>query len=100
MGVKLILKVLVINFQELFTELKIKVPLSRYDAAKSANFAKSYTFWGFRIFSFADFEKSLIFGPRSLSGPHIGPSCCILWVLQTLFGIFSDFHFLTIYSRI
>ena len=55
MGVQLILKVPVINFQELFTELKKKLPLSIYDAAKSANFAKSYTFWGVRIFSFADF---------------------------------------------
>ena len=43
-------------------------------------------------FSFRDLGKSLIFGPKSISGPHIGPSCCILWVFQTLFGNFLDFE--------
>ena len=43
-----------------------------------------------RIFKFSidDISKFLIFGPKSVSRPHIWPSCCILWVVQTLFGNF------------
>ena len=43
-----------------------------------------------RIFKFSidDISQFLIFGPKSVSRPHIWPSCCILWVIQTLFGNF------------
>ena len=97
MGSKLILIVPVPNFQELFTELKKLVPLPRYRASKFQKIAKSYTL-GILKFSFHDLGKSLIFGPKSISGPHIGPSCCIPWVFQTLLGNFWDFEIFGYFS--
>ena len=92
MGSKLILIVPVSNFQELFTELKKKASVAEVSHVEISKNRKILYILGILRFSFRDLGKSLIFEPRSISEPHIGPSCCILWVLQTLFGIFLDFE--------
>ena len=52
------------------------------------------------LFVSGQFWKSYSFGSRSLLEPNFWHNGPILWVLQTLFGIFWDFHFLASYSPI
>ena len=91
MGFLVILKIPVTYFQELFTESKKNFLLSRGDIAKLGCNPKSYTFWAPSFFSIAKVGKSYSFLPRLCLGPNFWPSCCISWVLQTLFGNLAIF---------
>ena len=63
------------NFQELFTELKELFPLPRYRAVKVSEIREILGL--FEIFNFflENWEFPLFLGPKSISGPHVGPSC-------------------------
>ena len=65
------------------------VQLSRDEFSKNG---KILYILGIFKFSIGDLKSYLIFGPRSVSGPHIWPSGCIWGVFQTLFGNFWDFE--------